>query len=180
MVFQLKLNQPQLLGTPFLLKLYTFPCLAHTAFTNPPQTRIMRNTFTKFVLAAAITLLPALSFAQAPEGQGGRRGGDPEQMLTRQLAAMKEAVGLTEDQEKAIRPILADQQKKGRELMANGPSDESREQMMKLMTESTTKIKKVLKEDQIEKFDKFQAERRNRRGPGGPGGPGGPPPPAQN
>ena len=173
MVFQLKLNQPQLHGTALLLKLYTNPGISHTVFTITPQTQIMRNTFTKFVLAAAITLLPALSYAQPPEGQGGRRGGDPEQMLTRQLAAMKEAVGLTEDQEKAIRPILADQQKKGRELMANGPRDESREQMMKLMTESTTKIKKVLKEDQIEKFDKFQAERRNRRG----GGPPPPPPP---
>ena len=140
----------------------------------------MRNTFTKFVLAAAITLLPALSYAQPPEGQGGRRGGDPEQMLTRQMTAMKEAVGLTDDQEKAIRPILANQQKKQRELMKNGPTDESREQMTKLMAESSTEIKKILKADQIEKFDKFQAERRNRRRPGGPGGPGGPPPPPQN
>ena len=140
----------------------------------------MRNTFTRFVLAAAITLLPALSYAQPPEGQGGRRGGDPEQMLTRQMTAMKEAVGLTDDQEKAIRPILANQQKKQRELMKNGPTDESREQMTKLMAESSTEIRKVLKDDQIKKFDKFQAERRNRRGPGGPGGPGGPPPPPQN
>ncbi len=139
------------------------------------QTQIMRNTITKFVLAAAITLLPAISYAQPPEG--GRRGGDPEQMLNRQMTAMKEAVGLTEDQEKAIRPILANQQKKQRELMQDGFTDETREQMAKLMADSSTKIKKVLKEDQIEKFDKFQAERRNRRGPGGPGGPGGPPPP---
>ncbi len=138
----------------------------------------MRNTFTKFVMAAAITLLPALTFAQPPGGGQGR-GGDPAQMLDRQMTAMKEAVGLTDDQEKAIRPILMDQMKQQRELMANGPSDESREAMMKMQTAATAKIKKVLKEDQIEKFDKFQAERMNRRrGPGGPGGP--PPPPPAN
>ncbi len=137
----------------------------------------MRNTFTKFVMAAAITLLPALTFAQPPGGGQGR-GGDPAQMLDRQMTAMKEAVGLTDDQEKAIRPILTDQIKQQRELMANGPSDESREAMTKMQAATSAKIKKVLNADQIEKFDKFQAERMNRRrGPGGPGGQGGPPPP---
>lgn len=137
----------------------------------------MRNTFTKFVMAAAITLLPALTFAQPPGGGQGR-GGDPAQMLDRQMTAMKEAVGLTDDQEKAIRPILTDQMKQQRELMANGPSDESREAMTKMQAATSAKIKKVLNADQIEKFDKFQAERMNRRrGPGGPGGQGGPPPP---
>lgn len=132
----------------------------------------MRNTFTKIVFAAAITLLPALSYAQPP---GGGRGGNPEQMMARQLSAMKEAVGLTEDQEKAIKPILEDQMKQQRALFEAGPSDDMREKMMVLRTETNNKIKKVLKEDQIEKFDKFQAEQRNRR----PGGPGGPPPPPQ-
>ena len=138
----------------------------------------MRNTFTKFVMAAAITLLPALTFAQPPGGGQGR-GGDPAQMLDRQMTAMKEAVSLTDDQEKAIRPILTDQIKQQRELMANGPSDESREAMTKMQAATSAKIKKVLNADQIEKFDKFQAERMNRRrGPGGPGGP--PPPPPAN
>ena len=138
----------------------------------------MRNPITKFVMVAAITLLPALSYAQPPAGggQGQGRGGDPEQMLNRQMAAMKEAVGLTDDQEKAIRPILADQQKKQRELMANGPTDESREAMMKIQAASKVQIKKVLKEDQMEKYDKYEAERANRRrGGGGP-----PPPPPAN
>lgn len=136
------------------------------------QNRIMRNTFTKFVFAAAITLLPALSFAQPP---GGGRGGNPEQMMARQMAAMKEAVGLTEDQEKAIKPILEAQMKKQRAMMEEGPSDDMREKMMAMRQETNAKIKKVLKEDQIEKFDKYQAEQRGRRGPGGP-----PPPPPQN
>lgn len=131
----------------------------------------MRNTFTRLVFAAAITLLPALSFAQPP---GGGRGGNPEQMMARQLNAMKEAVGLSEDQEKAIKPILEAQFKKQREMMEAGPSDDMREKMMALRTETNAKIKKVLKEDQIEKFEKFQAEQRGRRG-----GPGGPPPPPQ-
>jgi Spy/CpxP family protein refolding chaperone len=135
----------------------------------------MRYTFTKFVFAAAITLLPALSFAQPP---GGGRGGNPEEMMARQLTAMKEAVGLTEDQEKAIKPILAGQMKKQREMMEAGPSDDMREKMMAMRTETNDKIKKVLKEDQIEKFEKFQAEQRGRRGGGR--GPGGPPPPPQN
>jgi len=129
-------------------------------------------------MAAAITLLPALTFAQPPGGGQGR-GGDPAQMLDRQMTAMKEAVGLTDDQEKAIRPILTDQMKQQRELMANGPSDESREAMTKMQAATSAKIKKVLNADQIEKFDKFQAERMNRRrGPGGQGGP--PPPPPAN
>ncbi len=131
----------------------------------------MRNTFTKFVLAAAITLLPALSYAQPPGGGG--RGGDPEQMIARQMTAMKEAVGLTEDQEKAIKPILAEQMKKQRELMEAGPTDEAREKMMAMRQESSAKIKKILKEDQIEKFEKYQSQMRGRRGGGGP-------PPPQN
>lgn len=135
----------------------------------------MRNPITKFVMAAAITLLPALSFAQPPGGGQGR-GGDPEQMLNRQMTAMKEAVGLSDDQEKAIRPILADQQKQQRELMANGMSDETREAMTKLQAASKAKIKKVLKDDQMEKYDKYETERANRRrGSGGP-----PPPPPAN
>lgn len=133
----------------------------------------MRDTFTKFVIAAAITLLPALSFAQPP---GGGRRGNPEQMMERQLTAMKEAVGLSEEQEKAIKPILADQMKKQRDLMEGGPSDDMREKMMALRAETNEKIKKVLKGDQIEKFETFQSQMRGRR-PGGPGGPGGPPPP---
>lgn len=132
----------------------------------------MRNTFTKFVFAAAITLLPALSFAQPP---GGGRGGNPEQMMARQLTALKEAVNLTEDQEKAVKPIMEAQMKKQRELMEAGPSDDMREKMMALRTETNDKIKKVLKEDQLEKFEKYQAEQRNRR-PGGGRGPGAPPP----
>ncbi|WP_155121387.1 hypothetical protein [Bryobacter aggregatus] len=129
----------------------------------------MRNSIPQLVVAAAITLLPALSYAQPP---GGGRGGDPEQMLTRQLNMMKEAVGLTDDQEKAIRPILAEQQKKQRELMANGMSDETRAEMQKLQAATKDKVKKVLKDDQLEKYDKFEAERMSRRR-----GPGGPPPP---
>jgi len=132
----------------------------------------MRNTFTKFVFAAAITLLPALSFAQPP---GGGRSGNPERMMARQLTALKEAVNLTEDQEKAVKPILEAQMKKQRELMEAGPSDDMREKMMAMRSETNDKIKKVLKEDQLEKFEKYQEEQRNRR-PGGRG-PGGPPPP---
>jgi Spy/CpxP family protein refolding chaperone len=157
-----------------LPNLYTFADDQHNGFTQREQNQIMRNTFTKFVLAAAITLLPALSYAQPP---GGGRGGDPEQMIARQMTAMKEAVGLTEDQEKAIKPILVEQMKKQREMMEAGPSDDMREKMMAMRQESNAKIKKVLKEDQIEKFDKYQSQMRGRRGPGGPGGP---PPPPQN
>jgi periplasmic protein CpxP/Spy len=129
----------------------------------------MRNLITRFVLAAAITLLPAASFAQPP---GGGMRGNPEEMMARQLTAMKTAVGLTDEQEKQIKPILQDQMKKQRELFEAGPSDDMREKMMAIRTETNNKIKKVLKEDQIEKFEKFQAEQRGRRG-----GPGGPPPP---
>jgi Spy/CpxP family protein refolding chaperone len=129
----------------------------------------MRNLITRFVLAAAITLLPTASFAQPP---GGGMRGNPEEMMARQLAAMKTAVGLTDEQEKQIKPILQDQMKKQRELFEAGPSDDMREKMMAIRAETNNKIKKVLKEDQIEKFEKFQAEQRGRRG-----GPGGPPPP---
>jgi len=130
----------------------------------------MQNTFAMFVFAAAIT------FAQPP---GGGRGGNPEQMVARQLTAMKEAVGLSEAQEKEIKLLLEEQVKKQRAMMEDGPSDDMREKMMAMRQETNAKVKKVLKEEQIEKFDKFQAEQRGRRG-GGPGGPGGPPPPPQN
>lgn len=130
----------------------------------------MRDTFTKLAFAAALTLLPALSFAQPP---GGGMRGNPEQMMARQLTSLKEAVGLTEDQEKAVKPILEAQMKKQRELMEAGPSDDMREKMMAIRTDTNAKIKKVLTEEQLPKFEKWQEAQRNRR----PGGPGGPPPP---
>jgi len=173
MLFQPKLNHSFATIVGLLPNLYTFGLNSHNGFTQRMQNLIMRNTFTKYVLAAAITLLPALSYAQPP---GGGRGGDPEQMIARQMTAMKEAVGLTENQEKAIKPILAEQMKKQREMREAGPSDDMREKMMAMRQEVNAKIKKELKEEQIEKFDKFQAQMRGRRGPGGPDGP----PPPQN
>lgn len=127
-------------------------------------------------LSATLFLLLGTLVAQPPEGRRGPggRGGNPEQMMDRQIASMKEAVGLTDEQATKIRPILMDQQKQMRDIMADGPSDDAREKMNKLQATTREKIAKVLNPEQMEKFDKMMAERRGRRGPGGPGGP--PPP----
>ncbi|MCX6613684.1 MAG: hypothetical protein NTW74_22920, partial [Acidobacteria bacterium] len=68
MLFQPKLNHSREEFVGLLPNLYTFWRNSHKGFTRREQNRIMRNTITKFVLAAAITLLPALSYAQPPGG----------------------------------------------------------------------------------------------------------------
>jgi hypothetical protein len=156
---------PQNFYSPFT----SFPQNPHTTFTFLPHNQTMRSTLNHLLLAAAMTILPAVSFAQPP---GGPRG-NPEEMLNRQMNMLKEQLELSGDQEKEVRTILADQGKKQRQLFENGPSEETREKMMKLQEETKDKMKKVLNADQFTKFEKIQAERM-RRGPGGR--PPGPPP----
>jgi hypothetical protein len=123
------------------------------------------NKFSRRVLLSG-TCLTALLLGGTASAQGRRGGGDPEQMADRQVAMLKEAVSLTADQETQVRPILLDQIKKLREIMANAQGDraKARGETQKLMADTREKLAKVLDAGQMEKYDKWVQERRSRGG----------------
>ena len=117
-----------------------------------------------------------------------RGGGDPEQMIQRQMDQLKERLNLTVDQEPKVRAIVEESTKKQMKLReefqsgaaGDGPPMERMGKMRAMRAETTDNLSKVLTEDQMAEYDKMQRERRGRRGGrGGRGGPpdgGGPPP----
>lgn len=125
-------------------------------------------------LALAGGLLAA-SPAQAQEQGGGekprqeRRGGGGGGM---NVEALKERLGLTDEQVTKLKPILAAQREeimaKRKELGQDADRQAVMEAMKAIREKYKAQIEAVLTPEQKEKFAKF-AERR----PGGPGGPGG-------
>lgn len=116
-------------------------------------------------LAPAALMMGTMAWAQPP---GGGRF-DPKEMLDRQVTHLKSELKLSADQEKQVRGILEDSMKKQmalREKMEPGqpPSDEVRQEMMKIREDSDTQMAKVLDEKQLEKYKQIQSERRNRMG----------------
>ena len=115
-----------------------------------------------------------------------RGGGDPEQMIQRQMDQLKERLSLTADQEPQVRAILEESTKKQMKLReefqsgaaGDGPPMERMGKMRAMRQETADNLSKVLTEDQMEEYEKMQLERRGRRGGRGgrPDGPGGPPP----
>ncbi len=101
----------------------------------------------------------------------GRKGGDPAQMVDRQVTAMKDRLKLTDDQEKKVKTILQDQMKKQAELrqkynMQPGerPPQEAMEAMKKLREDVNTKMSEVLSKEQMADYQKMMEERRQQFG----------------
>ena len=92
--------------------------------------------------------------------------GDPSQFVDRQITAMKERLKITDDQEKKIRPILADSMKEQMELrkkynvqQGERPSQEAMEAMKKSREEVNKKLGEVLSKEQMADYQKMMAER---------------------
>lgn len=133
---------------------------------------------------AAMFVFAGVALAQPPEGRPeGRR--DPQQMVDRQVAAMKDHLKLTDDQATKVKPILLDSMKSMMEIrekfgppqQGERPSEEMMTAMKKNREETTKKLGEVLSKEQMADYEKMLRERRG--GPGGPGGPGGRRPPQQ-
>ncbi len=121
----------------------------------------------------AVTLLAVSSVAQeqTETKERGRRGG---MMVDRQVAAMKERLKLTSEQEQKVKPILTDAGKKMMELRRKGepgqaPTEEMRTEMTKQREETRQKLSEVLSKDQMAEYERMLSEGR-RGGFGRSGG----------
>lgn len=104
------------------------------------------------------------------QSTGGMGGGNfnPEEMVERQMAEMKETLNLSDKQEKQMRELILenfDDMSKMREK-SGGDREAMREQMQQLREEQNNKTKEILSDEQWEKYQTFQEERRGRRGQG--------------
>ena len=126
-------------------------------------------------LALAGGLLAAMPAQAQEQGPGGekprqerRGGGGPGQ----NIEALKERLGLTDEQVAKLKPILAAQREeiaaKRKELGEDADRAAVMEATKAIREKYKAQIEAILTPEQTEKFAKF-AERR----PGGPGGPGG-------
>ena len=109
------------------------------------------------MVAVLLTLAVGVVFAQR---------GDPSQFVDRQITAMKERLKLTGEQEKKVRPILADSMKEQMELrkkynvqQGEQPSQEAREAMKKSRDEVNKKLGAILSKEQMGDYEKMMAER---------------------
>jgi protein CpxP len=124
------------------------------------------KTIRKITLLA-VCALAAVAFAQQnppPQGGGdqGRRRGMPS--VDDQLKNLTEKLGLTDDQQAKVKPILEDAHSQMATLMQD--ESMSREDKMakgRSLRETTNgKIRDVLTDDQKKKFDEMQKEMQDR------------------
>jgi hypothetical protein len=131
----------------------------------------MRNTRIRTQTAAMAAML---LIAGAGAAYCQQRGGDPAQMVDRQVAAMKERLKLTDEQEKKVKPILLDSIKKNAEMrkkynfqQGERPSEEAMAEMKKTREETNKKLGDVLSKEQMTEYEKILAERRGGQAGGG-------------
>ena len=121
---------------------------------------------------------PPADSGQAPDAPpGGRRGGNPQQMVER----LKDRLGLTDDQVTKVQDVMKDQREKMMALRSDDSlSQEDRTtKAMGLMKGARDQIRAVLTPDQQKIFDTMPMNGpRGRKGRGGDNAP--PPPPANN
>jgi len=108
-------------------------------------------------------LFSVITFAQAQQGgQGGRRGGTPEERAKRNTEMLTKKLNLTADQQTKVSAIYLEQaaaMKKLREDAA-GDRDAMRAAMMKSNEESDTKISALLNDDQKKAYTTWKEERK--------------------
>jgi Skp family chaperone for outer membrane proteins len=119
-----------------------------------------------FVLMLGLSLSAAV--AQQQQRRGGFGGGDPAQMLQRQVDDLKQALNLTPDQVNKITPILKDAQSKQIAQMqkmresGNFDREKMRADRQKMQAETDAKIKPILKGDQVKKLETYRKEQQQR------------------
>lgn len=128
------------------------------------------------LFAALLVVGFATTSVAVEEGAQERRGGGGGARNERILAVLTERVDLTEEQQKAVRPILDERSKTMRELRQRARNGEDREavrtEMDALIESSSKKVEALLTEKQLPVYRKFREERRNqaqqrRKRPGG-------------
>jgi Spy/CpxP family protein refolding chaperone len=119
---------------------------------------------------------PADSAAAPDAAPGGRRGGNPQQMLER----LKDRLNLTDDQVAKVQGILQGQRDKMMALRNDDSlsQEDRRAKAMDLMKGAREQIRAILTPDQQKIFDTMPNMMRGRRGQGGDNAP--PPAPANN
>ena len=105
---------------------------------------------------------PAVERPNRPPGTAGGGGG---QRVDR-IKQMAEQLGLTQEQQDKLKPILAEEAKKMRELRQDTTlsNEQRREKMAKLREENQKALKdsKILTDDQLKKWEKIQEDNRKR------------------
>lgn len=120
----------------------------------------------KVLLVGAFVLgISAVSFAQG--GQGGRRGGTPEQQLERLKTSI---TGITDAQSAKLLVVYQAAGKSRDSLTAalNGDFGGMREKMAPITASTTAKLKTILTPEQFTAYEKQQAERAAAGFGGGP------------
>jgi hypothetical protein len=129
----------------------------------------MRTSVGRSMLVTGLLLMVASAAVAQPRM-------DPEERLNNTMAEVTEAVGLSEEQATAIRPIMAAEFEKQMELFTaareSGAGFEGvREEMVEIQAATDTQVAALLTEDQVEKWGKWREDmasrRRQRRGGGG-------------
>lgn len=108
--------------------------------------------------------------ARAPQraaARGGQRGGQRGAVVEAQLASMRTAVGLSDEQAARVRTILeaqvADRPARG----AGGDREAVRAQMQERRARALAEVEAVLTPDQVERYRSWQAAQRAEGGRGG-------------
>lgn len=129
------------------------------------------------LIFVAIMLTSSVAFSQKREkrerNNSEQRGGNPEQMIEREMATITEAVEVTEGEAEQIKAILLEQQAQMQEMMSSGDRESGREKMQEMRSETEAKIVEVLGQERGEIYKEAAKNSRPEGGPGGQGGPGG-------
>ncbi|ETZ23322.1 MULTISPECIES: periplasmic heavy metal sensor [Pedobacter] len=109
-------------------------------------------------------LFSVITFAQAQQGQGqgGRRGGTPEERAKRNTEMLTKKLSLTADQQTKVSAIYLEQAEGMKKLRedAAGDRDAMRAAMVKSNEESDTKINALLNDDQKKAYTTWKEERK--------------------
>lgn len=128
------------------------------------------------ILAAALVAFGVLATGvSANAQQGGRRGGGGEgrgeRMAEMRVNRLKEELKLTDDQAAKVKTIFEDEQKQMAELRqkhkiepGERPSQEARQDMLKVRSQTMDSLKGVLSEDQMKQYTKMQRDNMQRFG----------------
>lgn len=132
------------------------------------------------ILAAALVAFGLVATGVSANAQQGRRrggggGGEGrgERMAEMRVNRLKEELKLSDEQAAKVKTIFEDEQKQMMELRekykfepGQPPSEEARQEMMKIRSHTTESLKGVLTEDQMKQYAKIQRDNMQRFGEG--------------
>lgn len=132
------------------------------------------------LVAVAIVLAAPFSFAQEkdapPPPPPGEQGPGPKEgrgMRGDRFKMFVEKLGLTEEQQAKIKPIVAEEAKALKALWDDQSLDRAvrREKAAEIFKKTIEQIKPLLTPEQLKKLETMKEDFMRARGPGGPGGP---------